>query len=153
MFFVALAIFIIPYSIICYINYRIVAKFDPTVKFGENLVPIWNTYLLAKEVMPHPKRYIAANLLLVGISLVAMVSIIGFSFNEFAFRRLQDFQWFFDLLKFISAILYAYLWGCTAKALGKRRWLHCLFGLLTLPLLISVPIMAFDKSRPVDRPI
>lgn len=48
-------------------------------------------------------------------------------------------------------ILTAYLWGEVAQALGKNRWLYRVMAFLSVPLLITMPIMAFDSSQPVTR--
>lgn len=152
MFLLFILLFIIPYSILCYINYRLVAKFDSTTSFGENLVPIWNTYILARQVMTRPGLYIASQFLLVIIGMVAMLVLVGFSApHQQMLQRMQEFDWFFSLLKILSAVVYAYLWSRVAQALGKRRWLHFALAFLSIPLIVTVPLMAFDKSRPIAK--
>jgi hypothetical protein len=65
--------------------------------------------------------------------------------------KIQEHQGLYDNLKMIYSVAVAYFWGEIANALGKKRWVHWIFALLQFPLVISVPIMAFDKSQPVSK--
>lgn len=42
----------------------------------------------------------------------------------------------------------AWLYGNIAKRLGKNVWLHAVMAFFVIPLLVTIPIMAFDDSRP-----
>jgi len=137
---------------ICYVNFRVITKFDNTIKFWETLIPVWNTYILAKQVMSKPGLYTSGIFIIGLVSVFVMMQILGWSFpTEKTMTQLHNYRWFFDLLKIIYAILTAYLWGEVAQALGKNRWLHRVMAFLSLPLIITVPIMAFDSSQPVKK--
>ena len=63
-------ILILIFVFMCYINFRIVAKFDQNTSFFENLIPVWNTYILAKQVLG-----------LVSVRIMEIVELILYSFN------------------------------------------------------------------------
>lgn len=130
------------YGFVCYMNYRIVTKFNPTVKFWENLIPGWNMYILARAVMNRPVLYMLLQILLFVVNVIV-------SFNVTSPAQKAEYDWLFSLLGLISAVLCAYLWGEVAYSLGKSRWLHRVLAFFAFPLIITIPMMAFDQSQPV----
>ncbi len=145
-------ILILIFVFMCYINFRIVAKFDQNTSFFENLIPVWNTYILAKQVMVRPGLYIIFMVMLPVVSGLVMLQILEWSFpTERTLEELQKTSLFFEVLQIAGAGLTAYLWGEVASALGKNRWLHRIMGVIYLPLMITVPMMAFDSSRPIKK--
>lgn len=124
------------YACACYLNYRIVRKFDPAVSYGENLIPIYNYYLLVKQVLPEPGRFVFIML--------------ATAFCGFIVAFLFSSSLFVDLANIIIGIMYARAWGLIAEALGKRFWLHAILAFLSLPLIVTIPIFAFDSSKPVN---
>ena len=123
------------YVFACYVNYRIVHKFDPSVSYGENLIPIYNEYLVAKQVMDHPGRFI-----LILFFVPILFGIISHMFDTTVLASLGNI---------IAAVMTARLWGLIAEGLGKNFWLHAILAFFALPLLITVLIFAFDSSAPV----
>ncbi|MBC8014696.1 MAG: hypothetical protein H7X79_03010 [Sporomusaceae bacterium] len=119
---------IILYVFICYANYRIIRKFNPAITFLQNLIPVWNIYLLAKLINP-AKAVLVTGLLLLTSN----------NYYEGAFL------YFMVLTNFC---LKAWLYGNIAKRLGKNIWVHAVLAFFLIPLLITIPIMAFDDSRP-----
>lgn len=81
-----------------------------------------------------------------------MLQILEWSFpTERTLAELQNTSLFFEVLQIAGVGLTAYLWGEVAGALGKNPWLHRIMGVIYLPLMITVPMMAFDSSRPIKK--
>lgn len=151
-FFLFITFSILIYIAVSYINYRIVNKFTDHVSLWENFIPIWSTYILAREVISKPLVFMLAQYVPIAVSLIVLLNDFSFSFSaQVPLDKLQEHQALYDNLKLVYSVAVAYFWGQIASALGKKRWLHWIFALLQIPLLVSVPIMAFDKSRPVAR--
>ena len=127
--------FILVYVFFCYVNYRIIRKFDPDMTFPQNLIPFWNTYLLAKQVTPH----------------AAIIVITVFLCGFFAGAFDHSMYTLALLLRLASLSLWAWVIGLVAQTLGKNFWLYAILALFSLPLLIIMPLMAFDDSRPVNK--
>lgn len=124
-------IIILLYVFICYANYRIIRKFNPAMTFLQNLIPAWNIYLLVKLINPE-KAVLVTGLLLLTSN----------NYYEGAFL------YFMVLINFC---LKAWLYGNIAKRLGKNVWLHTVLAFFLIPLVVTIPIMAFDNSRPSEQ--
>ncbi|WP_094607244.1 hypothetical protein SPSIL_038460 [Sporomusa silvacetica DSM 10669] len=109
------------YAFGCYVVYRVIRKFDQEVFYMETLIPIYNVYLLAKQVMVAPGKFITINLVVLFLGSIGA----GVYHSSPAV----------SLANFILYSLTAYLWGKIAKGLGKNFWLHAVLAFFNLPLL------------------
>lgn len=132
------------YALACYVNYCIVRKFDPTSSYGENLIPIYNYYLLLKQAVSSPGVYLLAML---GIELV------GYILGR-ALERPGPDNLLAELINgfasVIVTIMVARVWGLLAEKLGKSFWLYAILSLVPIVNFIIILILAFDGSKPLQ---
>ncbi|MDR3563290.1 MAG: hypothetical protein P4N59_17910 [Negativicutes bacterium] len=138
LFFLLIILFcLVWYVFICYLIYRIVAKFDDTTTFGECLIPFYNWYLVISLAVNQPGLYFMSMILVIVVT-------------AFANSVLQD-DLFDTLRKCALFLMNANVWGLVARRLGKRFWLHALLALIPITFIILMTVAAFDKSR-ADHP-
>jgi hypothetical protein len=131
------------YAFICYVIYRIVRKFDPTVSYGENLIPFYNFYLLLKQAVSSPGVY---------FFVIVGCGIFGFIVDLISKgpHILYPDAWLLKIpLNLIDLVLMARIWGLIARKLGKSFWLYAIFSLVPIANPIIILVLAFGDSQPV----
>ncbi|MDR3563291.1 MAG: hypothetical protein P4N41_16725 [Negativicutes bacterium] len=112
----------------CYLNYCVVRKFDPATTFLQNLIPVYNYYLLARLALAQPVRYLI-------LTAAAVILAVGLGFSS---------QW----CNFVFTLMLARIWGGLAEKLGKSFWKYAVFSVIPGVNLITIAVLAFDPSRP-----
>ena len=142
-----LTVFIISlYPAICYVSYRIVRKFDNATTFLENLIPIWNIYLIYRVAFGKPYA----------VYYFWICFFISILLNEVMKNYSHDSIIMFAS-NIIAALIYATPMALIAQKLGKNMWVYFLLlivpplidkGLAFIVTVIIQLILAFDGSKP-----
>lgn len=138
------------YAIICYINYRIVRKFNNNVSYLEMLIPLWNIFLIDRTALgkPYAYYYFWGSLII-----VILLNEVMKNYSHDSIIMLAS--------NIISVLIFAIPVVFIAQNLGKSIWVYSL--LMTVPSLINfgigfiittiiILILAFDKSNPILLP-
>jgi len=80
--------------------------------FAQYVIPFWNVYLLARQVLPEPGLYAGA------LAIMAFV-------NHEAETACHPL---WVALYFAQGVMHARLFGLVAAALGKSFWLHAVLA-------------------------
>jgi len=132
---IMLLVFLAVYAFGCFINYRMVVKFDPATTYPVNLIPFWNWYLIIRVAVRSPATFFWLTL--------------PVPFILTALGKALDVSSITHLGTIISLLVTARVYGSIAEKLGKNFWLYAVLMFIPLVNVIPTLILAFDGSRPV----